>query len=256
MLDWYAGVFNRGFIALHPFFAVEGLDPSLCAHGTMTFDRSDMPADADLMAWVDQASADHRKGKELFDGSIPAVAKRFGSVIGWREICAATGLSDHCALDLALRTHIKGLRRDLRDESAMRAMTAYCDREKIFLPTEGELQPVMEHALVAMLRRAGLEEVIIADEFGEEERQVRLDSLAGEHAWRTRADLLQWGIRHIRAPDASLLVWVHWDSFFTAIFGTEERFRGARVSDGFEGFWCSERTTTYWLFEEPVPLVG
>lgn len=255
MLPWYAGLFDQGFIALHPFFEVEGLDPAVCDHGTLVSERAQMPEDVGLIEWMDEAVAARREGKELFSGSIPAVAKQFGRPISWREVIGALNLPDHCELDRALRTHIKGLRRDLADEHAAEAVVAHCASHRIFLPTEGVMQPLLEARLVALLHRAGLSDIVVADEFGDDEVLMSVDALGGVVPWEMREDLPKWGVRRLMAPDRSLLVWVHWDSFYTAIFGTKERLSGARVPDGFEGFWCSDLTTTYWLKDEAVPLV-
>lgn len=51
-----------------------------------------------------------------------------------------------------------------------------------------------------------------------------------------------------------MLVWVHWDSFYTAVFGTAERLDGSRLGELFEGFWCSNETSTYWLTQPVIPL--
>lgn len=255
MLDWYRGTFDRGFIALHPFFTIDGLNPALCEHGTLVLSGHDRPEDVGLIEWMDEKSAARRDGKELLGGSVPEIAKRFGRAIGWRQIGANVGLPDHCAVDRALRTNILGLRQEFADQAAARRLVDYCDRTKIFLPTEGCFQPLMETAIVALLRRSGLSEVILSDEFSDEQQLISVDALDGELAWELRDDLVKWGARRLIAPDQSLLIWVHWDSFYTAIFGTEERMGGARVSEGFEGFWCSDRTRTYWLNEDAVPLV-
>lgn len=143
-----------------------------------------------------------------------------------------------------------GLRRELEDRDAAVRLTTHCTRQKIFLPTEGHFQATMEADLVDLLARAGLSEVIVGDEFGEHERLVSLESLQGPTSWDIREDLLQFGAKRLMAPDHSLLVWVHWDSFYTAIFGTSERIDNSHLSESLEGFWCSNETTTYWLMDD------
>jgi hypothetical protein len=256
MLPWYAGFFDQGFIALHPFFTVEGLDPSACVHGTMVFSRSEMPEGVGLIDWMDAEGAARREGKELQNEAIPGIAKAFGRPIGWGKMLATLGMADHCGLDCALRTHIKGLRKEFADESAARRLEDFCAREKIFLPTEGVIQPLMEAPLIAMLRRAGFDEMVLADEFGDDEKLMPLDPLETQEPWDLRDDLPKWGLRRLIAPDHSLLVWVHWDSFYTAIFGTRDRLEAARPEEEFGGFWCTPATKTYWLLDDAAPLVG
>jgi hypothetical protein len=95
----------------------------------------------------------------------------------------------------------------------------------------------------------------VGDEFGEEEKQISLASLSETTAWESRHDFPKFGARRLMAPDRSLLVWVHWDSFYTAVFGTAERLRNLHLSNELEGFWCSDESTTYWLMQDVIPLV-
>lgn len=250
MLPWYSGVFSHGFIALHPFFTVDGLDPSTCDYGTLNVAASDRPDGVDLLEWMDELSASRREGKELAGSSIDDIAKRFGQRVSWRSIGEQAGFSDIRSLDLALRSHIMGLRREHEDRGAAKRLTEYCTRQRIFLPTEGEFQATMEADVVGFLERAGFYEVIVGDEFGEDEKLIALESLASPAAWETRQDFPKFGAKRLIAPDHSMLVWVHWDSFYTAVFGTSDRIRESRISEVFEGFWCSNETTTYWLLDD------
>ncbi|MXO66337.1 DUF2711 family protein [Altericroceibacterium endophyticum] len=255
MLPWYRGAFSHGFVALHPFFTVDGLDPATCDYGTLVMSGSDRPDDVNLLEWMDVLGAERRAGKEIPHGSLADITKRFASRIRWQTICQQLNLPDHRALDRALRTNILGLRRDLEDRAAVERLVTYCRQERIFLPTEGYFQPTMEADLVSLFQRAGLSEVIVGDEFGEDEIVVSLTTLADCSSWETRDDLPKWGARRLIAPDRSLLAWVHWDSFYTAVFGTQERMRDIQIGESFEGFWCSEETTTFWLMEDAVPIV-
>lgn len=255
MLDWYRGKYSNGFIALHPFFTVQGLDPKLCEHGTLVLSGSERPDQIGLVEWMDLNADERRIGKEITAASMGDIEKQFGRKIGWREICQQVGLPDHCALDRALRSHILGLKKEFEDRKAAAQLTNFCDRHSIFLPTEGTFQPSMEASLVRLLQQAGLSEIIVGDEFGEEEKQISLASLSDPSAWESRDDFPNWGARRLIAPDRSLLVWVHWDSFYTAIFGTAERLGNLKVSNELEGFWCSDESTTYWLMQDAIPLV-
>ena len=252
MLPWYQGAFSHAFIALHPFFTVDGLDPSSCDYGSLNLAASDRPHGANLWEWSEDQASARREGKELAGTSIADIAKRFGRRVAWQTIREDAGFHDNRSLDRALRTHIMGLKRELEDRGAAERLTSYCKQHKIFLPTEGGFQPTMEADLVNMLERAGLSDIIVGDEFGEDEILVSLKSLAGSPAWESREDLPKWGARRLIAPDHSLLVWVHWDSFYAAVFGTSERIRRSCVEEIFEGFWCSNENTTYWLGDDDI----
>lgn len=255
MLPWYQGAFSHGFIALHPFFTVEGLDPQSCQRKTLVLERSDCPEGVDIIEWMDEQSSLYRQGKELSSGPMTDISKNFGRCIGWREICQEVGMPDHCIIDRALRTSIGGLKPEHEDAFAAERLIRHCNRHKIFIPDEGVFQPTMESRLVSAFQKAGFSEIIVGDEFGDNEKTYSLSVLAEPIAWESRNDWLSWGARRLIAPDQSLLAWVHWDSFYTAIFGTAERLADLRLSDSFEGFWCSEKSTTYWLLEEPIPIV-
>ncbi len=255
MLPWYRGIFDCGFIALHPFFVIEGLDPRLTEHGTLVLEGTDRPAGADFIKWMDQLSAEHSKGKELHGRSVDHMAKRFGQTIGWGEMCERLGLEDHCELDAALRTHIKGLRDDLTDPEAADRMVRHCAANRIFLRIEGDIPPLFEARLAAMFRRAGFTEIIAGDEFGDDECIVPVIGLDNEEPWITRDDFPTFGHLRLMAPDHSMLAWVHWDSFYTAIFATKERAASLELDTTFESFWCAEETKTFWLTQRPLPLV-
>jgi hypothetical protein len=113
----------------------------------------------------------------------------------------------------------------------------------------------MQASLIELFERVGMSEVFVGDEFGDDERLVSLAALRGEQAWDRRTDLSPRGIRRIFTPDRSMLIWVHWDSFYTAIFATAERLGGSRLDELFAGFWCSNETTTYWLTQPAIPLM-
>jgi hypothetical protein len=254
MLPWFDGAFSHGFVALHPFVAIEGLYPRVCEYGTLILSRSSAPPDVDFLEWVDGEAEERLDGKEVTENSVDEIAVRFGKQVSWREICDLAGLSDHCALDQALRTIILGLRKDLEDQTSAERLEKCCDQHALFRPTEGRFQPIMQANLIELFKRAGVSEVFVGDEFGDDERLVTLATLGDKQAWDRRIDLSSWGIRRIFAPDQSMLVWVHWDSFYTAIFATAERLDGSRLDELFEGFWCANETSTYWLTQPAIPL--
>jgi len=253
ILPWYGGAFSQAFVALHPFFTVEGLDPSACQHGTFSVLRSEVPEDADLLEWLDEEASRQGHGKELNADSVELISKRFGKKVDWSSIWRDVGFLDHCDLDTALRTNIHGLRSELEDHQLAKRLTSYCRQSGIFLPTEGSFQPLMQADLTKLFRRAGYSSVIAGDEFGDDDRLVDLALLEQQQPWAGMDELSRWGIRRLIAPDRRLLVWVHWDSFYTVIFGGKS-IGAAGLCDLFEGFWCSQTTTTYWLTQPCIPL--
>jgi hypothetical protein len=255
IMPWYGGAYSHGFVALHPFFIIEGLNPDTCEHGTLVLSGSSAPSELGLLEWAAEEAADRRLGKEITAEGVDGLAKRFGQRVDWRTIFQQANFIDHCDLDRALRSSIGGLRYDLADAAASDRLGSYCSQHGIFPPQEGRFEPIMQSGLAKLFRRAGFLEVIVGDEFGDDERLVDISLLEREELWDGMAELPQYGIKRLIAPDYSLLAWVHWDSFYTLIFGTVETFHDMNIDQFFEGFWCSDETNTYWLTQACIPLV-
>lgn len=255
IMEWYGGAYSHGFVAVHPFFTVEGLSPSTSEHGTLVLSGSAAPDELGLLDWVGEESAKRRIGKEITAEGVDGLAKRFGQQVSWRAICQRANFTNHCELDRALRTGIGGLRQDLADTAASDRLAAYCSEHKIFTPNEGRFEPLMQSRLARLFRSAGFPKVVTGDEFGDDERLVDIDLLDRNELWDGMAELPQYGIKRLITPDHSLLAWVHWDSFYTLILGTAESLHDLRLDRSFEGFWCSDETNTYWLTQACIPLI-
>ncbi|WP_420139068.1 DUF2711 family protein [Sphingomonas sp.] len=254
ILPWFDGIYARAFVALHPFFTIEGVDPAACEYGSVILSRSAAPSDVDLIEWMDDETRKRQIGKELAADAVDGLAKRLAQPIGWRAVARHIDLADHCALDRALRTSIDGLKDHLADRAAADRLAAHCRKNRIFLPTEGSFQPVMQPSLVRIFRQAGFQSVIMGDEFGDDDRLVDIGTLETDEPWDGMPDLPRHGVRRMLAPDHSLFAWVHWDSFYTLILGTADALRDLNVGQQFEGFWCAKETTTYWLSQACLPL--
>lgn len=255
IMPWYDGVYSQGFVALHPFFTVDGLDPNTCEHGTLVLSGSKAPSELGLLEWADEESAKRRAGKEITLERVDGLAKRFGQRIGWRTVYQQNNFTNHCELDRALRTSIGGLRRDIADSAASDQLASYCSRYRIFPPNEGGFQPLMQSSLASIFRQAGFQSLLVGDEFGDDDRLVDISLMERDELWDGMAELPPHGIKRLIAPDRSLFAWVHWDSFYTMIFGTDEAFHGLNINRLFEGFWCSDETNTFWLTQTCIPLV-
>lgn len=256
ILPWFGGAYTHGFVALHPFFTVEGLDPKTCEHGTLVLSRSAASLALGLLEWADEESAKRRAGKEIKSEGVDGAAKRFGRQIGWRTICQQVDFTDHCELDQALRTSIGGLKHDLADAAKSERLASYCSRHRIFLPTEGRFEPMMQASLATVFKRSGNNSVIVGDEFGDDERLIDTRLLEQVELWDGMAALPTHGVKRLIAPNHSLLAWVHWDSFYTLILGTAEVFQDLEIASLFEGFWCSGETESYWLTQPCISLAA
>jgi hypothetical protein len=234
ILPWYDGTYIHGFVALHPFFDVEGLDPQTCEHGTLVLSGSAAPAQIGLMEWADEEAANRRVGKEIGPEGVDGAAKRYGRKVSWRTICQQAGFVDHCALDQALRTSIGGLKDDIANAAGSERLASYCSQHRIFPPNEGRFEPLMQASLTDLFRRAGNTSLIVGDEFGDEERLVDISLLETNDLWDDMAELPR--VNRLIAPDRSILAWVHWDSFYTLILGKEGALHDLKIATRFEGF--------------------
>lgn len=252
LLDYYRGTFDSAFVAIHPFFTVPGTHPLDCDYGTQIFLRSEMPGDADLIEYADAAGAQRSRAKKL-DWDETQKRMREGAIaFSWLEVAEAAGMSDPRHIDRALRTCIGGLRSDLADEAGADALVEHCNAHSLFRPTEGDFQPIMRAGIVTLFRRAGVNRVIVGDEFGDEEREIELTALESEPNW----DLIPYGIKRIRDVAGTLLVIVPWDRFLTVIASTRARASQTMPQTLFEGFWARPFTTTNWFREPCVPFGG
>ncbi|MCO6392677.1 DUF2711 family protein [Aliihoeflea aestuarii] len=257
ILPFYGGAYDRGFVALHPFVTIDGLDPAQCEHGTHIVERSEIPDGVDIVAWADEHRAGERKNMVIDADQVDHAAKIRGRPVGWRQMGEAVGFTDHLALNRALRTHIRALRPEFADPEGAAKLVAHCAQRRIFLPTEGEFQPVMERAMLRFLTAAGLDRIIWADEFdADSAQQICLDDFPSEGRWIEGKATPDFRPRRLFAGDGSLFVCVDWDSFFTLILGSERRLAAGRPETCFEGFRCARETEIFWIFQEPLPLVG
>ncbi len=254
ILPYYRGVFSHGFVALHPFFMIDGVHPDQCEYGTLVLEGSKAPAELGFVEWNDREAAARRVGKDMMLEEVDLAAKQHGKPIGWHQVQESIGFPDHCELDRALRTSIHGLKKELKDDKAAEKLAAFCFQQGVFPPTEGNFQPLMHRNLANFFRKAGYNSLTAGDEFGDDERLIDLDLLEHDSLWLGHTDLPNYGVKRLIAPDRSLLAWVHWDSFYTLILGTAETLANQDPMSFFEGFWCSDKTTTYWLQQPPLPL--
>jgi hypothetical protein len=242
LLDWYRGAFDAAFIALHPF-----RDPL-----PMASDAQALLSRAGLAPnWgdpFDLVTELYKQGRakavpflDIFD-----VEKRHARPISWEDARSGAGFSDLAAVNHALLSGIFSLRTEVADQAGSERLRAFCDRQRWFVPTEGSFQCLMEQGIANLFTRAGVEAVETVLEFGEDPMLLGVPSLRGPASWRhigihTRGS--------IYAVDRSLLVAVHWDSFFTLVTGTHDRLAAADPASLFEGFWCSPTTSHHWWEE-------
>ncbi|HEY4202130.1 MAG TPA: DUF2711 family protein [Devosiaceae bacterium] len=239
-LDWFGERYAGVFIALNPFFKIDGLYPDNCAWETLIVDnRSGQDATAYPQALLETTGeVDPEDQLEAME----AVVRERATSITWRQICADAGFAGIPELNRALLSHIMALNRRFEDIKGRDRLREFCGRRAIFKPKEGNYHPPMTSRIIELFRSAGLTEVTKRDELLGDCESVSLDHLF-------HPDYPTSG-RQIFAADHSLLTVIHWDSFFTLICVAEERLDTVDLS-GFEGFWAQADTDHNWWLKPP-----
>ncbi|WP_374381688.1 DUF2711 family protein [Dongia sp.] len=240
------GPFEAGFIALHPFFAVDGVDPALADWGTVVVCRDDDPGE-DIVDAIERIE-DSRYQGNLTTDVVALLAKTRGREIRWSKICAETGIKTIPSLNRALLTGIGALKSEHEDRKAAGKLQEYCHANRTFMPTEGAIQPIMERKIATLFQKAGIERVELASEFDEAGVSLEVSALQSHEPWDVPG--LSRIPTRIYAEDRSLLVVVEWDSFFALICGTNEKLDQSDLDGAFEGFFCTPHTRHNWWSQE------
>jgi hypothetical protein len=254
LLDWFDGKYKRCFVALHPFFRIPKVDPERCMHGALVLDATKMPDGTDFLEWSNVKYEEHSKGKVLDAEAVHDASRLFGEPISWREICQGTTFADYNSLMIALLSSNRGYKARFHNEELARVVDEYCRREKLFKPTDNELQPLMHPAFCALLEAYGATQVVMRDEFGSVEQTISLQ-YAKECGLEPAAGSPEPYCPHsVSTEDEALYIGVEFDRFFALIFERDDRVQREAVESLFEGFWCTEETTLSWEWQSPQSI--
>ena len=256
ILGYFDGRYARCFVALHPFFRIEGLNPTDCQNGPVINDASRMPANIPLLEWSREQAQNALGSKILGDDAVQKAARLYGEPISWAQICRGAGLTHHAALNLGLLTSIMALRDKYADKTLAAQIIDYCAQQKIFHPTTDTFQTMMQHSLLAVLAATQQQRFIMRDEFGFAEETVTLDYLRERGIVPTGALTQRYRPVWLSTIDESIAIEVPYDCFFTLIYMTDAHHFDAVIERWLEGFWCTTETTIDWWQEPPLPLVG
>lgn len=157
----------------------------------------------------------------------------------WADVQRLAGFESLDEIDIALRTSLLGLRRDLcRDDLAERLVSCLA-REGLIPPAEGHHPELMFAMVMQMFAELGHDAAVVADEFGEGARMHPIGELA--------AGSVQLPSHcSIHTPDRGLLWTAHWDSHCTFLCASSDILEHLRVDTRLEGFHCSPKTEVYW----------
>jgi hypothetical protein len=164
-----------------------------------------------------------------------------GEKCTWAHVAAQTGLSTIAKLNQALLTSIRSLSDEFCDFPASAALQSFLESASIWMPSEGRFEPLLQNDFLAAFEAAGHDELIFVPEFPAVDPVQRIDlrKLASRQvAFPSRGSLV--------APDASFLLTVDWDSFFTLFYGPHEFLTRVVSLRQLEGFLANATTEHAW----------
>ncbi len=242
----YEGVYQIVFIAFHPFCTIEGYHPESCRHGTRVHRASDYSDEERSKLITSLPKIDPNDSPIDFRDTI----KKEGKSISWESMMSGIGFSSLEEFYRALLTTILALNNKFSDESGAEKLENYCSKNGIYPPTEGEFQPILESGFGEALKRAGVGEVIVRDEFNLEESIISVsDMIDPDNSVLNILVQKLWPTKFFTV-DKSVLFIVDWDSFFTLICAKEEVAKLIKPHELFEGFYADETTDHYWWWSE------
>jgi hypothetical protein len=208
LADAYSGIFESAYVLLHPFISVP-----------------------DHLAW-------NATQQYPTDEQITSV----GSKCTWACVTAQTGLQNFAKLNQALLTSIGSISEELCDYPARDALKGLLESESIWMPNEGNFEPLLQTDFLDTFTTAGQEELIYVPEFPQVDpiQQLSVQRLKNrEIPFPSRGSLV--------APDESFLLTVDWDSFFTLFYGPRALLSEVVRAQNLEGFFVTTITEHFWF---------
>lgn len=169
-----------------------------------------------------------------------------GETVRWEEVKNGANFNDHSEIYKALKTSIGSYRKvferiDLRDK-----LNEFTEREKIFHPSESSFEVLSKIEIYNALKNLGKNEIVVIDEFYENEKEWNLDSISLEQ-FVTKID---YDDRYIFPKDKSILFSIAWDSFFYLICSDKQTIDKILRNSKIEGFFCTTETKHTWAWNE------
>jgi len=207
ILSYYAGAFEAVYVSLNPFIKPISIDRAEFRTG----------------AWPNRSSiVTHCKP------------------VSWAEVQQLTGLPSLAAVDIGLRTGIRGLKAELGNKQSAAAIEALSESQGILSPTEGLFPELLHDSILSSIQGLGYEWVWVGDEFCTERRLRWIDDLKHQDVGLTA------GRFNVFTPDKQLLWTCHWDSHFSFLCSSQSKLSAIQQTSGLEGFFCSPSTEVYW----------
>jgi len=165
-----------------------------------------------------------------------------GAKCTWAHVAAQTGLGTLAKLNQALLTSIRSFKDEFCDFTASDTLNGFLESTPVWMPGEGRFEPLLQNDFLAAFTTAGHDELVFVPEFPSVDPVQHIDirKLATrEVAFPSRGTLV--------APDASFLLTVDWDSFFTLFYGSHAFLTQVASQRQLEGFFATPTTEHRWF---------
>jgi hypothetical protein len=207
ILEYYAGIFEAVYVALHPFIDVAQVEAERFRPGTYP-------------------------GRQFILKNCRAVS--------WAEVMCRTGLPSLKSVDIGLRTMIRGLKEEFSNPQSASAIESLAESNQILAPPEGCFSDLLHDKILLSIQNLGYDWVWVGDEFGTERKLYWIDDLKNSDSGPTA------GHSNVFTPDKALLWTTHWDSHFSFLCSSREKLMAIQEANDFEGFFCDPDTEVYW----------
>jgi uncharacterized protein DUF2711 len=203
----YTGTFEAAYIQLHPFIKAVRINPDEFRPTTYS-SRSTVVETCAPVSWADV----------ILKAQLPSIA----------------------AVDIGLRTRIRGLKAEFSNQEFGDKIEALVESDQIIPPTEGCFSDLLHDRTLSAIQSLGYEWVWVGDEFGTERKLHWIEDLKNKESKVTT------GHGNIFTPDKALLWTTHWDSHFSLLCSSKRNLDEINEAYKFEGFFCTSITEVYW----------
>jgi len=160
--------------------------------------------------------------------------------VSWEVVRESSGLPSIAAVDVALRTRIRGLRAEFANHEFLDRLELALQKMRVIAPNEGEHSDLLHDKVLELFQSVGNSWVWVGDEFCSERKLHWIDDLKGNDI------SVIAGHCNVFAPDKSILWTVHWDSHFSFLCSNGSTLERGIAELKLEGFYCQPQTEVFW----------
>lgn len=209
ILTYFEGLYEAVYILLHPFIKPFGIPPN-------RFEVSPYPSKKEILRNCD--------------------------LINWNQVLKMSTFENINQIDIGLKTRIGAIGKQFRKLSYSHKIDCLFKDFGLVEPCEGDLGALLKNKLFLALKKLGVEELKVYDEFCFNEEKYSLQNLINKELVSPHG--------HLYCEELNLLITTHWDSHFSFICSSAENINKILTVDSFDGFLCNENTEVYWSLQK------